>query len=47
MSNNIHLILSAREGFEPAAIIRDMKKYTRKIFIAAIETNIMKAGKNG
>jgi REP element-mobilizing transposase RayT len=45
MSNHVHLILSAREGFKPAAIIRDRKKYTSKMIIAAIETNIHESRK--
>ncbi|MCJ0743115.1 REP-associated tyrosine transposase [Pedobacter montanisoli] len=39
MSNHIHLIASAKEGFELTAIIRDLKKYTAKMVISEIENN--------
>lgn len=39
MSNHVHLIASAKEGFELAAIIRDLKKYTVKMIISRIENN--------
>ncbi|WP_316734873.1 REP-associated tyrosine transposase [Pedobacter aquatilis] len=46
MSNHIHLIASAKDGFELVNIIRDMKKYTSKMIIASIETNIEESRKN-
>ena len=39
MTNHIHLIISAREGYELVGIIRDMKKYTSKHLIKAISEN--------
>ena len=39
MTNHVHLIISAKEGFELAAIIRDLKKYTSRMIIASIEGN--------
>ena len=36
MTNHIHLIISARKGYDLAGIIRDMKKYTSKQLIKAI-----------
>ncbi|MBL7788685.1 MAG: transposase [Chitinophagales bacterium] len=36
MSNHIHLIASAREGFALSDIIRDFKKYTAKQFLEEI-----------
>lgn len=38
--SHIHLIASAREGFELAAIIRDFKKFTSRMVIENIETNL-------
>ncbi len=39
MTNHIHLIISTREGYDLADIIRDMKKYTSKQLIKAIREN--------
>ena len=36
MSNHMHLIVRAKEGFELSAIIRDFKKYTAKRIINKI-----------
>jgi putative transposase len=36
MSNHIHLIASAREGFALSDIIRDFKKFTAKRFLEEI-----------
>ena len=38
MSNHLHAILSARQGYELSAIIRDCKKYTSKNIVNAIQT---------
>ncbi len=46
MSNHVHLIASAREGYELAAIIRDCKKYTSRNIIANIEANIQESRKD-
>jgi len=46
MSNHVHLILSAKEGFEQAAIIRDLKKYTSRMITADMETNIQESRKD-
>ncbi len=37
MSNHIHLILDAKEGYNLSEIIRDFKKYTSKEIIKAIQ----------
>ena len=47
MSNHIHLIGKAQEGFELSWIIRDFKKYTSKQIIKAIEENHRNHEKNG
>jgi len=39
MTNHVHLIASANERVELAAIMRDMKKFTSRQIIAAIEQN--------
>ena len=36
MSNHVHLVASASEGFKMSAILRDMKKHTSKQIIKAI-----------
>jgi putative transposase len=38
MSNHLHAILGAKQGFELSAIIRDCKKHTSKAIVAAIQT---------
>jgi REP element-mobilizing transposase RayT len=38
MSNHIHLIVSANEGFRLSDIIRDFKKFTAKRILKMIET---------
>ncbi|UIR57386.1 transposase [Sphingobacterium sp. SRCM116780] len=45
MSNHIHLIATAKEGYELVNIIRDLKKYTSKMIIASIETNTQESRK--
>ena len=39
MSNHVHLILSASEGYSISDILRDLKKYTASRIIAAIRDN--------
>ena len=39
MSNHIHLIISAKEGYKLSDILRDLKKYTSKKIINEIENN--------
>ena len=39
MSNHIHFIVSAKEGFQLSNILRDFKKYTSVSIIQAIENN--------
>lgn len=46
MSNHVHLIASAKEGFELTAIIRDLKKYTAKMVISEIENNQQESRKD-
>jgi len=45
MSNHVHLIATARDGFELVNIIRDLKKFTSKMIIANIEDNIQESRK--
>ncbi|MBC7912698.1 MAG: transposase [Pyrinomonadaceae bacterium] len=45
MSNHVHLIVSAKEGFELAAIIRDFKKFTSRKIIESIESNAQESRK--
>jgi putative transposase len=46
MSNHVHLIASTREGFKLAGVIRDFKKYTSRMVIASIETNLQESRKD-
>ena len=39
MSNHIHLIAAAKEGYSLSDILRDMKKHTSKALLAAIQNN--------
>ena len=45
MSNHVHLIASAKEGFELAAVIRDFKKFTSRMVIESIESNAQESRK--
>jgi REP element-mobilizing transposase RayT len=45
MSNHLHLMAKAQDGFELSWIIRDFKKYTSKQIIKAIEENNQKSEK--
>jgi REP element-mobilizing transposase RayT len=46
MSNHVHLIASAKEGFKLADIMRDMKKFTSQRIIAAIIENEQESRKD-
>lgn len=46
MTNHVHLIASAKEGHELVAIMRDHKKFTSRMIIAAIEENIQESRKD-
>jgi REP element-mobilizing transposase RayT len=37
MTNHLHLVVSAKEGFDLAAILRDYKKYTSKQIIHTLQ----------
>lgn len=39
MTNHVHLIISCKEGFKQADALRDLKKFTAKTIIKAIEEN--------
>jgi len=39
MSNHVHLIMEARDGYNPSDILRDFKKFTSKQLIKAITEN--------
>lgn len=39
MSNHMHLVASARDGFVMSTIIRDFKKFTAKAIIEAIQND--------
>ncbi len=45
MTNHIHIIASAKEGIKLSGIIRDLKKFTSKQIIKAIEENIQESRK--
>ena len=46
MSNHLHLIVSALEGFELSGIIRDFKKFTLAEIIRSIESNTGESRRN-
>ncbi len=46
MSNHVHLIVSAKEGFQLTDSIRDLKKFTSRMIIACIEANVQESRKN-
>lgn len=46
MSNHVHLIASAQEGYQLVDIMRDMKKFTSRSIIAAIDENIQESRKD-
>ena len=39
MTNHLHLIISCKEGFKQADVLRDFKKFTSKTIINCIEIN--------
>ncbi len=45
MTNHVHLIAKAKEGYELSGIIRDFKKYTSKRVLKAIEENLQESRK--
>ncbi|MDF3077406.1 MAG: transposase [Sphingobacteriaceae bacterium] len=45
MSNHVHLIASAKDGFKLPDIIRDLKKFTSRMIIDAIESNVQESRK--
>ena len=45
MNNHVHLIASAAEGYNLSDILRDLKKFTSKKLIAAIESNVQESRK--
>ncbi len=46
MSNHVHLIAAAKEGFDLSGILRDLKKHTSKEIIKAIEENPFESRKS-
>jgi len=46
MSNHIHLIISAMEGFVLSGIMRDFKKFTSTTIVKAISENSFESRKN-
>jgi len=46
MTNHIHLIISCKEGFKQADVLRDMKKFTAKTIIKAIEESVKESRKD-
>jgi putative transposase len=46
MSNHVHLIASAKEGYQLADIMRDFKKFTSRTIVAAINDNIKESRKD-
>jgi len=45
MNNHVHLIASAAEGYNLSDILRDMKKFSSKKIVKAIEDNIQESRK--
>jgi len=45
MNNHVHLIASADEGYNLSDILRDMKKFSSKKLVKAIEENIQESRK--
>ena len=46
MSNHIHLIISAEEGFKLSDILRDLKKYTSVRILKTLEENTKESRRN-
>jgi len=43
MNNHVHLIASANEGYNLSDILRDLKKFTSKKLVSAIEDNVQES----
>lgn len=46
MSNHVHFIVSARDGFQIADIMRDFKKFTSRKIVDAILNNVQESRRN-
>ena len=46
MTNHVHLVVKAREGYNLSGILRDYKKYTSVMLIKEIESNSKESRKN-
>lgn len=46
MSNHIHLIIRARDGYRLSGILRDLKRFTSRKLLQAIESNEKESRKN-
>lgn len=46
MSNHVHLIISCKEGFKQSDVLRDLKKFTAKTMIKAMEENPLESRKD-
>ena len=46
MSNHVHLIISAREGYNLSNILRDLKRHTSKEILKAISSNPQESKKS-
>lgn len=47
MSNHVHLICYTKEPFQLSDFIRDFKKFTSKSILESIQSNTLKAERNG
>ena len=47
MTNHIHLIVKAKDGFELVGILRDFKKFTSRQLIKPLKSIQVKAERNG
>ena len=45
MNNHVHLIASAKEGYNLSDILRDLKKFTSKKLVAEISANVQESRK--
>ena len=45
MTNHVHLIVRAKEGFRLPDILRDFKKFTNKAIVEAVKDNIQESRK--
>ncbi|MEO6728420.1 MAG: transposase [Candidatus Dojkabacteria bacterium] len=46
MTNHVHLIISCKEGLKLADVLRDLKKFTAKTIIKAIEESVQESRKD-